>query len=157
MDNIAKALGLEPIDVDIDIDIDKLFKEHGLQNFDSMISKEECIKRNSEIVNCDRCNVSGNRPNMIRWHFENCKTVIRKCEYCNNNIPRQGIKDSQYNDKKYCNRKCYMQSKKGLLAINMTPEVKEKLSIYGKSQSSIRSERLKKNKPWEARWGFKCD
>ena len=112
----------------------------------------EALKRNSTFIECPHCNVTGNEPNMLRWHFDNCETVLRCCEQCGNTIPRQGIKPFLYDVKKYCNRKCYMESKKGKPPIVMTREVKEKLSKIALNQSEERSERIKMNKPWEARW-----
>jgi len=93
-----------------------------------LVSRNEALKRNAEIVECPKCGVKGNRPNMMRWHFDNCKTVLRKCQQCGNTIPRQGIKDIQYNQKIYCNQDCYMESKKGKNAIEMTEEVRKKIS-----------------------------
>ena len=81
--------------------------------FDPIINREEALKRNAEIVECDKCGVKGNRPNMMRWHFENCQTILRSCKQCVKIIPRQGIKDYLYDQKIYCNRQCYMKSKKG--------------------------------------------
>ena len=123
--SVSNALGLEftPIS-DQDLEI--------THKFDPTISREEALKRNSEIVVCDKCGVSGNRPNMIRWHFDNCRTLLRTCEQCGETIPKQGIKDIQYNVKKYCNRKCYMEYKKGKAPIVMTKEIREKLSIHAK-------------------------
>lgn len=92
----------------------------------------EALKRNSTIVECPHCGVKGNEPNMLRWHFDNCQTVLRCCEQCGNTIPRQGIKPHLYDVKKYCNRKCYMESKKGKPPIVMTNEVKNKLSVIKK-------------------------
>ena len=110
--------------------------------FDPNISREEALKRNSEFITCDKCGVTGNRPNMMRWHFDNCKTILRKCEQCGNTIPRQGTKDYLYNQKKYCNRKCYSESKKGKTFLDMTKEMKNKISISRKKYY----ERLKLNK-----------
>lgn len=31
------------------------------------------VKRSHEIVRCPHCNKEGIKPNMIRWHFTNCK------------------------------------------------------------------------------------
>lgn len=93
-----------------------------------LVSRHEAIKRNSEIVECPKCGVTGNRPNMMRWHFDNCKTVFRKCQQCGKTIPRQGIKESQYKVKLYCNQDCYMESKKGKNPIEMTDEIKQKIS-----------------------------
>lgn len=116
-------------------DLNELFDQYGLTNYDSIISRQEAIKRNTEIVECDKCGVTGNYPNMMRWHFENCKSTVRHCEHCNNAIPRQGIKETQYKHKKYCNRSCYMASKKGKIAINMTPEIKQKLRVHACNRS----------------------
>ena len=69
---------------------------------------------------------------MLRWHFDNCETILRCCEQCGNTIPRQGIKPFLYDVKKYCNRRCYMDSKKGKPPIVMTEEVKNKLSAIRK-------------------------
>ena len=93
-----------------------------------LVSRAEALKRNSEFVECPKCGVTGNRPNMMRWHFDSCKTVLRNCEQCGKVIPRQGVKDIQYNQKKFCNRKCYMESKKGKNPIEMTDEIKNKIS-----------------------------
>jgi hypothetical protein len=120
---IDKPLGLTEIDIDIDV----LFEQYGMQNFNPEICRLEAIKRNSEIVTCDVCGVEGNYPNMMRWHFENCKTVLRNCEYCGECIPRQGIKNFLYDKKKYCNRECYMKHKKGKAPLIMTEEIKQKL------------------------------
>jgi hypothetical protein len=110
--------------------------------FDPDLCRYEALKRNAEIVECNRCGVKGNRPNMMRWHFEKCKTVIKTCKQCGQNIPRQGIKDHMYKTKIFCNRKCYMESKKGVVPIEMTAEVREKLSVSRK----LYNERLKSNK-----------
>jgi len=110
--------------------------------------KIEALIRNSTIIKCTYCGVEGNEPNMLRWHFENCTTKLRCCIQCGETIPRQGIKPFLYDVKKYCNRKCYMESKKGKAPIEMTDEVKNKLSNIAKEQSEIRSERMKKNKVW---------
>jgi hypothetical protein len=44
-----------------------------------------------------------------------------------------------------------MESKKGKPPINMTDEVKKKLSDIALTQSKERSERMKKNRPWTKR------
>ena len=106
-----------------------------LNEYNPKICREEAIKRNLEIVICDKCGISGNRPNMMRWHFENCKTILKKCKGCQKIIPRQNIKDFLYNKKTYCNRKCYMKTKKGITPIIMTSEVKGKISKKAKLQS----------------------
>jgi hypothetical protein len=88
----------------------------------------DTLKRNSTFIKCPKCDVVGNEPNMLRWHFDNCNSILRLCEQCGHTIPRQGIKPFLYDVKKYCNRKCYMNSKKGKPPIEMTSEVKEKIS-----------------------------
>ena len=127
-----------------------------IQNKEFIEYKELCVfgaqLRNATMVECPHCKVVGNEPNMMRWHFDNCETILRCCEQCGNTIPRQGIKPFLYDVKKYCNRKCYMNSKKGKPPIVMTDEVKDKLSKIALTQSKERSERMKLNKPWEARW-----
>jgi hypothetical protein len=138
-ESVCEALGLQ-FDKNSALSDNDLVVPH---RFDPSISREEALTRNSEIVVCDKCGVSGNRPNMMRWHFDNCKTVFRKCEQCHEIIPKQGIKDFQYNVKKYCNRKCYMEYKKGRAPIVMTKEIREKLSVAAKKrQSDIRSARM---------------
>lgn len=112
------------------------------------LAKTEALIRNSTIIKCIHCGVEGNEPNMFRWHFENCSTKLKTCEHCGEIIPRQGIKPFLYDVKKYCNRSCYMQSKKGKAPIVMTEEVKKKLSDFGKMQSETRSTRMKMNKVW---------
>lgn len=106
MDKIAQALNMKPIEIEY----------HEFQ-CDPTIARLEALARNAEMATCDKCGVSGNRPNMIRWHFENCKTVIKTCKQCGSDIPRQGTKDYLYSKKIYCNRQCYMQSKKGVYPI----------------------------------------
>jgi hypothetical protein len=118
------------------------------------LCRNEALKRNSNIIECPHCKVKGNEPNMYRWHFENCPTLtypttFKQCEQCGNDIPRQGIKPFLYNTKKYCNRRCYMESKKGKAPIIMTEEVKKKLSDIAISQRDIRSSRMKENKVWK--------
>jgi len=101
---LSKALEIE---CDVEIDYSDCIL------FDPITNREEAIKRNAEIVECDKCGVKGNRPNMMRWHFDNCKVILRSCKQCGNTIPRQDIKDYLYDQKIYCNRKCYMKSKLG--------------------------------------------
>lgn len=106
MKQLAETLGiLNEIPTGVEMD--------GYFIFDPNLSADEAKRRNAEIVECDRCGVTGNRPNMMRWHFENCKVVLRTCQQCGGVIPRQGTKDYLYNEKKYCNRRCYGASKKG--------------------------------------------
>jgi hypothetical protein len=107
-----------------------------IENKEFIKYKELCRSdaqiRNSTFIECPHCKVVGNEPNMLRWHFDNCTTTFRNCEQCNGIIPRQGTKPFQYDVKKYCNRKCYMDSKKGKPPIVMTDEVKNKLSVIRK-------------------------
>jgi hypothetical protein len=118
----------------------------------SAFCKSESEKRNAVIVECPKCGVTGNEPNMLRWHFDNCTTKFRICEQCGENIPRQGIKPFNYDVKKYCNRKCYMASKIGKAPITMTDDIKQRLSDIALTQSKDRSDRIKKSKPWNIRW-----
>jgi hypothetical protein len=136
IDPLSEALGIE---CSIEIDYSDCVI------FDPVTNREEAIKRNAEIVECDRCGVKGNRPNMIRWHFENCTTKLKKCKQCQNIIPRQGIKDSLYKDKKYCSRSCYMKTKIGKTPIVMTQEVRTKISKSALSRSEQLSVRMKNN------------
>ena len=128
----------------------KTFKFEDINSEDYLDQKElfktEALIRNSTIIKCTHCGVEGNEPNMLRWHFQNCNTKLRCCEQCGEIIPRQGIKPFLYDVKKYCNRNCYMESKKGKAPIKMTDDIKNKLSIIAKEQSVVRSERMKKNK-----------
>lgn len=114
----------------------KYVKFDGIENKEFIEYVELCRTgaqvRNSTIVECPYCKVTGNEPNMLRWHFDNCETILRCCEQCGNTIPRQGIKPFLYDVKKYCNRRCYMDSKKGKPPIVMTEEVKNKLSAIRK-------------------------
>jgi len=121
---------------------------------DRKIAKEEAIDRNTKIVTCDKCGVNGGETNMLRWHFDNCKTKLKYCQQCNKIIPRQDIKDSAYKQKKFCNRKCYMNSKKGKIFIKMTDEIKNKLSISALRHSEENRKRIKLIKPWlkSKRW-----
>jgi len=118
MKNFADILNIEHCEVDLP----------PITFNNPLVNRYEALRRNSEIVECPKCGVKGNRPNMVRWHFENCKTVFRKCNHCGNTIPRQGIKESQYKQKLFCNQECYMESKKGKNPIEMTDEIKQKIS-----------------------------
>lgn len=123
------------------------YKEAAYDDFIDL-NRKEAIERNTKIVTCDRCGVSGGETNMMRWHFSNCKTVLRECQHCGKKIPRQGIKDSLYKHKKYCNMSCYNETKKGKCPIIMTSDVKEKLRNSALLQSKERGDRAKKNKLW---------
>ena len=145
---LTAALGLEPQKNPsyLTDDIEK--------SYNPIISRQESISRNQEEHICDRCGITGKGPNMSRWHFDNCNTVLRECKHCKKTIPRQGIKDHLYNQKVYCNRKCYMESKKGKAPIVMSDEVKIKLSNSALERSTILSDRMKKNEVWlkSGRW-----
>jgi hypothetical protein len=136
MDSLSIALGLT--EIQDDLNIEELYEQYDLVYYNREICKQEAIERNKEIVQCDKCGVQGNRPNMMRWHFENCKTVLLNCQSCGKTIPRQGTKDSLYKQKKYCNRSCYMETKKGIAPIDMTDEVKNKLSEVAKKRKRIK-------------------
>lgn len=122
--------------------------------FNSVLCSEEARKRNSEIVTCDKCGVKGNHPNMMRWHFQNCKTKLKNCTYCDKIIKRQGCKDFLYNVKKYCDKNCYNESKKGKVFLIMTDEIKNKLRKSALSRSKKLSSNIKKNEIWlkSGRW-----
>lgn len=122
-DPIAYALGITPNPKMYN----EIMCEEVPNQYDPLISREEALKRNAEFIACDKCGIIGNRPNMMRWHFDKCKTVLKNCKQCGNIIPRQNVKDYMYNKKIYCNRDCYMASKKGIPPIIMTEEVKQKL------------------------------
>lgn len=122
MKKFTESLGIEHCDIE-DIDMSSLVFTN-----DPLILKEEALKRNSENVQCPKCGVQGNRPNMMRWHFDKCKTILKNCKQCGQVIPRQGIKDHLYKQKHYCNQECYMESKKGINPIEMTSEIKKKIS-----------------------------
>ena len=139
---LAEALGI-PTNISI-LDIDD-----GYLVFDPTISRKEALKRNEEIVECPRCGVKGNQPNMMRWHFDNCKTELRHCKQCDNVIPRQGCKDYVYKRKMFCDSVCYNESKKGKAPISMTSEIKRKISEAALKDSKNRSKRMKLNKVWE--------
>lgn len=146
-DPLSEALGMESNP--------ELFEKNSkLENidlppqFNPILSREEAIKRNTNIVKCDRCGIFGGETNMRRWHFENCKTKMKNCLECGNIIPRQNIKDYLYEQKIYCNRECYSKSKTGKVPILMTDEIKKKLSVSAFNQSKERSDRMIKNKTW---------
>ena len=126
MKTLSEIFGIEDVEIEYP----------DIRFFDSDIEREEALKRNATIVTCPNCGVKGNEPNMLRWHFDNCKTKLKKCLHCDNIIPRQGVKDFIYSQKFYCNRSCYMSSKKGKPPIVMTDEVKKKLSEHRKGKSS---------------------
>jgi RecJ-like exonuclease len=123
MKELCEALDMDYFEVDMS---NLIFSN------DPTILRNEALKRNSEKVQCPKCQVEGNRPNMMRWHFEKCKTILKNCEQCGKIIPRQGTKDFCYKNKKYCERKCYMESKKGIVFLEMTVEMREKLSVARK-------------------------
>ena len=152
-DPLSEALGMES-NPQLFEKISKLENTDLLPQFNSIICREEAIKRNTNIVQCDKCGVSGGETNMRRWHFENCKTKLKKCLECGNIISRQNIKDYLYDQKIYCNRKCYSKSKTGKVPILMTDEIKKKLSDSAFKHSKDRSDRMKKNKIWlkSKRW-----
>jgi|13_taG_2_1085334.scaffolds.fasta_scaffold118736_1 hypothetical protein len=125
-DPIANALGLDAIERTIDN-----YEQCTILN--PTLNRQEAIARNKESLTCDRCGVTGGGPNMLRWHFENCKSKAKQCKECGKDIPMQGIKPYLYNQKKFCNRACYMESKKGIPPIKMTKEVRKKLSDARKS------------------------
>lgn len=101
------------------------------------IDRIEAIRRNSEIVTCPKCGVTGNRPNMMRWHFDNCKTELKRCAYCGNTIPRQNIKDYLYSKKEYCNRTCYTESKKGKAFHTPSESERKKISKRNSKKLSV--------------------
>ena len=84
MKKVSELFGIEHIEIDYP----------DIKLFDCEIEREEALKRNATIVTCPKCGVKGNKPNMLRWHFDNCKTKLKNCLHCGNIIPRQGIKDS---------------------------------------------------------------
>ena len=129
LESLSKFLGIKHIEIDYS---DLKFIS------DPALSREEALKRNAEFVTCPKCGVEGNRPNMMRWHFENCKTKLKNCQQCGKIIPRQGTKDHVYNAKKYCGRKCYMESKKGKNPITMTQEIRNKISNSRKKSVTIK-------------------
>lgn len=119
MELLSKVLGVEHIEIDMS---NLIFPN------DPEICRMEALKRNSEIVQCPKCGVQGNRPNMMRWHFDNCdEMTLKECLQCKKIIPRN-VKPHSYKKKHYCNRKCYMESKKGKNPIEMTSEVRKKIS-----------------------------
>jgi len=122
------------LDLIFDIELSNISNElfeklpDNLIRFNPELSREEAIERNAIKMTCHNCGVFGQGINLKRWHFDNCKTQLKNCEQCDKIIPRQGIKDFLYIQKKYCNRKCYMESKIGKPPIEMTDEIKQKLS-----------------------------
>lgn len=118
-DPISEALQLEPIEFHFDTPV---------VSINPVLAREEALERNADIVECDKCGVKGNRPNMMRWHFENCTRKVKQCKSCNKDIPMQGLKPSRYDVQNYCSRECYMESKKGINPIVMTDEVKRKIA-----------------------------
>jgi hypothetical protein len=128
MKALSHIFNIEHIEID--------YSDMPLSRYNSEISRQEAIQRNSVIVSCPHCGVKGNEPNMLRWHFDNCDTHLRNCLQCGNTIPRQGIKNFLYDKKVFCNRSCYMKSKRGKSPINMTEDVKKKISQSRLGKSS---------------------
>jgi hypothetical protein len=126
MKKVSEIFGIDHVEIDYP----------DIKLLDSEIEKQQALRRNATIVTCPNCGVKGNEPNMLRWHFDNCKTKLKNCLQCGNLIPRQGVKDFLYEKKFYCNRSCYMESKKGKPPIIMTEEIKKKLSELKKGKPS---------------------
>jgi hypothetical protein len=142
-DPIAEALGVLP-----NTNLDYLFSPP--PEYNPEIQRLEALKRNAEFVTCDRCGQTGNRPNMMRWHFDNCKTTLnKKCLYCEKIISPVGIKRRVYEKQKYCNNLCYISSRVGIAPIEMTPEIKAKLSRSAYTRKAQLAERIRKTQPWK--------
>lgn len=135
MKTLANFLGVENIEIDMS---DLIFIN------DPTVNRMEALKRNSDFIKCPKCGVKGNRPNMMRWHFENCDEMpLKKCLFCKKTIARD-VKPHRYKQKLYCNQKCYMESKKGKPPIEMTKEIKEKLSKLKKEYyAKLRASQIK--------------
>ena len=147
-DTISDALGIMP-----STNLDYLFSLP--PEYNPEISKLEALKRNAEFVTCDRCGKTGNRPNMMRWHFDNCKTSVdKKCPQCEKVISPEGMKRNIFEKKIYCSKFCYIASRKGINPIEMTPEVRAKISRSALSRSEQLSLRMKQNQVWKksGRW-----
>lgn len=93
--------------------VKKTYHKKGYEN-SAKAARERMLNLERLQLTCPKCGVFGESVNMKRWHFDNCKTQLKNCEHCNEIIPRQGIKDFMYQQKKYCNRKCYIESKREL-------------------------------------------
>ena len=137
-DKLCAAFDLDPSDNPIP---NSLFDElpDDLVRFNPELAREEALIRNSTKLKCTNCGTIGQSVNMRRWHFERCRTNLKNCKQCGDVIPRQGIKDYLYDKKTYCNRSCYTESKKGKSPIQMTNEVKQKISDYWKSYRELRN------------------
>lgn len=106
-DPIALALNIFPSDVEIQ---DEEY-EQIVFNFHDLCRKD-ALERNSTILTCPNCGLQGNLGNMTRWHFDKCRTVLRKCGNCGDTIPL--VKPyHRYKQMKYCHQACYMDSKIG--------------------------------------------
>ena len=107
------------------------------------ILRMEAIRRNSEFVTCPKCGVTGNRPNMMRWHFDNCNEMpLKKCLHCHKTIPRT-VKPHIYKQKLYCNRKCYMASKIGLPFHTPTEKDKKNISKFNSKPVKVLDKKFK--------------
>jgi hypothetical protein len=142
-DPLSLALGLEPQENPTYLQDDNIPNQ-----YDPNWCRKDAIARNKIEYTCNKCGVIGKGPNMIRWHFDYCQTVLRDCKQCGKTIPRQGTKDYLYNKKIFCNRQCYMKSKKGNAPIIMTDNIKNKLKEKALSRSDDLSIRMKNNKVW---------
>lgn len=140
MKKLADILGIDHLEID-------LYDEQYEELID--LYSVEAKKRNAETVKCPHCGEEGNRPNMMRWHMDNCTTILKKCHQCGTDMPKKGTVNHRYQKQKYCSRKCWADSKKGTPPIQMTDEVREKLSIAAKKDAVNRSMRMKKNKVWD--------
>lgn len=51
-------------------------KHHTEESLALISLKKTGVPHIHEIVKCPHCNKSGIKPNMIRWHFDNCKKLL---------------------------------------------------------------------------------
>jgi ERCC4-related helicase len=104
-------------------------KNKFLSDCGTPISSVEAKRRNLVIVECPKCHVSGNEPNMRRWHFDRCAQPLLNCKQCTTVIKRQGIKPWLYKQKKYCSKKCFQESSRGVKRSPLSEETKKRISI----------------------------
>jgi len=152
MDPISKALGLSQLN-------EELIVDGSYMNHDSTIYRNEALERNRTMLTCTVCGTVGNMGNMMRWHFSECKTILRTCKHCDKTIPivKPYIRYSKMN---YCNSNCYHASRVGNQPEHvkrnggkLDEESKQKIrNSFTDQRKEVYRQLILETKPWEVRW-----
>ena len=123
------------------------------------IDSREALIRNATTLVCPKCGTQGNMGNIMRWHFDNCKTILRNCKHCNNTIPI--VKPYvRYSKMSFCNSACYYASKVGHQPAHVVrngghldDQSKQKISEkFTEERKQYHRDLVHKTKPWKTRW-----